>query len=112
MGDGVTIWAKDDKANPSHEALWKASLDVLNFAPISISDQVGGLIVTDWYLDGKKRSKVSVRILKDKSEHETLDVSVFFEEFKNGSWVVIKEKNIQESEKIKSKILSRYQEIK
>jgi len=35
-------------ANP----LWRASMDKLSFAPLSVVDYGGGIIITDWFSDG------------------------------------------------------------
>ena len=32
--------------------LWRASLDILDFIPMSTVDYSGGTIVSDWYTDG------------------------------------------------------------
>jgi hypothetical protein len=59
--------------------LWRASLDVLNFMPLTSADPYGGLIVTDWYVNPEKadeRFKVNVYILDTRLRADGLNVSV------------------------------------
>ena len=37
----------------SSNELWRASLDTLDFMPLALANYSGGIIVTDWYSDGK-----------------------------------------------------------
>ena len=37
----------------SANELWRASLDTLDFMPLSSVNYSGGIIITDWYSDGK-----------------------------------------------------------
>ena len=48
-------------ANP----LWRASMDKLSFAPLSVVDYGGGIIITDWFSDGdtNEQIKIAVRFL-------------------------------------------------
>ena len=41
--------------------LWRASLDTLNFVPITSANYSGGLIITDWY-SSNTNSKESIKI--------------------------------------------------
>jgi hypothetical protein len=59
--------------------LWRASLDVLNFMPLTSADPYGGLIVTDWYVNPEKndeRFKVNVYILDTRLRADGVNVSV------------------------------------
>ena len=50
----------------SSNELWRASLDTLDFMPLSLANYSGGIIVTDWYSsDGSvdESVKISVRFL-------------------------------------------------
>ena len=35
----------------SSNSLWRASLDIIDFMPLSTANYNGGIIVTDWYSD-------------------------------------------------------------
>ena len=41
-------------ANP----LWRASMDKLSFAPLSVVDYGGGIIITDWFSDGDGNEEI------------------------------------------------------
>jgi len=36
----------------SSNGLWRASLDVIDFMPLTSANYSGGIIITDWYSDG------------------------------------------------------------
>jgi hypothetical protein len=36
----------------SSNALWRATLDILDFMPLASVNYSGGIIITDWYSDG------------------------------------------------------------
>ena len=38
----------------SSNELWRASLDTIDFMPLSSVNYSGGIIITDWYSDGSK----------------------------------------------------------
>ena len=37
--------------------LWRASLNILSFAPLISTDAVGGTIITDWYVNNKIKNE-------------------------------------------------------
>ena len=58
-------------------ALWRATLDVLDFAPLSNVDYSGGLIITDWFNEktNKKNSlKITVRFLTNEIRSDAIEV--------------------------------------
>ena len=60
--------------------LWSASLETLDFLPVSRADPVAGLIVTDWYSNPgapDEQFKVSVYILDSALRADALRVTVF-----------------------------------
>ena len=42
--------------------LWRASLDVLSFAPFQSTDAFGGILVTEWYKKNNKQIKLIATI--------------------------------------------------
>ena len=76
----------DDKKNggtfdfASSNALWRASLDTIDFMPLVSANYSGGIIITDWYNDGKSSGqsvKISVRFLTNEVRTDALDIKVF-----------------------------------
>lgn len=69
--------------------LWRASLDTLNFMPLSSADPFGGVIITDWYSDATtptERFKATVYILDTRLRADALNVSIFRQQQVNGAW--------------------------
>jgi Domain of unknown function (DUF3576) len=69
--------------------LWRASLDTLNFMPLSSADPFGGVIITDWYSDATtptERFKATVYILDTRLRADALNVSIFRQVQQNGQW--------------------------
>jgi hypothetical protein len=59
--------------------LWRASLDVIDFMPLSSVNYSGGIIITDWYSEnaGSESIKISIRFLTNELRADALDVKVF-----------------------------------
>ena len=43
--------------------MWKASLDTLDFLPLSTVDYSGGVIITDWYSETSDNNNSSIKII-------------------------------------------------
>ena len=60
--------------------MWRASLEILDFLPLTTVDYSGGVIITDWYSDensnGKDAIKISLRFLGNEIRSESLKVIV------------------------------------
>ena len=64
----------------SSNGLWKASLDVIDFMPLSSVNYSGGIIVTDWYSESTNPNesiKISIRFLTNEVRSDSLDIKVF-----------------------------------
>ena len=70
----------------SSNGLWKASLDVIDFMPLSSVNYSGGIIVTDWYSENNSPNesiKISIRFLTNELRSDALDVKIFNRECTN-----------------------------
>jgi hypothetical protein len=57
--------------------LWRASLEALDFLPLSVVDYSGGIIVTDWYGDEINESiKITIRFLSNEIAANSLKIIV------------------------------------
>ena len=59
--------------------MWRASLDILDFMPLTSADYGGGLIITDWYSDesnSKDSIKISIRFLSNEIRSDSLKIIV------------------------------------
>ena len=64
----------------SSNELWRASLDVIDFMPLSSVNYSGGIIITDWYSTDQNSNesiKVSIRFLTNEIRSDSLDIKVF-----------------------------------
>ena len=65
----------------SSNELWRASLDVIDFMPLSSVNYSGGIIITDWYAADQSLSgesiKISIRFLTNEVRADALDIKVF-----------------------------------
>ena len=63
--------------------MWRASLDILDFMPLTSADYGGGLIITDWYNDQNSTNesvKISIRFLSNEIRADALKITVFSKE--------------------------------
>ena len=59
--------------------MWRATLDILDFIPLSTVDYSGGVIISDWYTDDTnkdKELKITVRFLSNVVQSNSLKVTV------------------------------------
>ena len=64
----------------SANELWRASLDVIDFMPLTSVNYSGGIIITDWYSDGNSSNesiKISIRFLTNEIRSDALDIKIF-----------------------------------
>ena len=64
----------------SSNELWRASLDVIDFMPLSSVNYSGGIIITDWYSTDQNSNesiKISIRFLTNEIRSDSLDIKVF-----------------------------------
>ena len=63
----------------SSNELWRASLEVLDFLPLSNVDYSGGIIITEWYTEGTANDeaiKITVRFLSNEVRADGLSVII------------------------------------
>ena len=64
----------------SSNELWRASLDVIDFMPLTSVNYSGGIIITDWYSNEQKQNesiKITIRFLTNEIRSDALDIKVF-----------------------------------
>ena len=64
----------------SSNGLWRASLDVIDFMPLSSVNYSGGIIITDWYSENNKLDesiKISIRFMTNEVRSDALKIKVF-----------------------------------
>ena len=84
-GRGVTLGqAIGRSGNTNYEfstsnPMWRATLDILDFLPLSTVDYSGGVIISDWYTDNSNKDqalKVTVRFLSNTVQTNSIKVTV------------------------------------
>ena len=81
-GRGVSFGSLGNKKTTyqfsSSNPMWRASLEVLDFIPLTTVDYSGGVIITDWYNDnaGNDAIKVTVRFLSNEVRTNSIKVVV------------------------------------
>ena len=64
----------------SSNELWRASLDVIDFMPLTSVNYSGGIIITDWYTTESNLNesiKISIRFLTNEVRADALDIKIF-----------------------------------
>ena len=64
----------------SSNGLWRASLDVIDFMPLSSVNYSGGIIITDWYSENSNQNesiKISIRFMTNEVRSDALKIKVF-----------------------------------
>ncbi len=59
--------------------MWRATLDILDFLPLSTVDYSGGVIISDWYTDNANKDqalKITVRFLSNTVQSNSIKVTV------------------------------------
>ena len=83
-GRGITLGGviKGGKTNyqfASSNPMWRATLEILDFLPLSNVDYSGGIITTDWYNEGTASDesiKITIRFLSNEVRADGLKVIV------------------------------------
>ena len=84
-GRGFRAQGMFDKKNSgnfqfaSSNEMWRATLDLLDFTPLSNVDYSGGIIITDWFSESSDQDpiKISVRFLSSEIRADGLKVIIY-----------------------------------
>tara|TARA_B100001564_G_scaffold287296_1_gene250542 strand:- start:138 stop:704 length:567 start_codon:yes stop_codon:yes gene_type:complete len=83
-GKGFQVFGGNKKGGDfdfaTSNEMWRASLDILDFMPLTSADYGGGLIITDWYSDQNNSNdsvKISIRFLSNEIRADALKIQVF-----------------------------------
>ena len=99
---------------PVNPYLWKASLETIDFMPLSSTDPFAGIIITDWYTAENnlgERCKLNIFVKGKDLKTDNLKVSSFCQSFDNNQLVnkpSIKDDNIG----IENAILNKAKKLK
>ena len=99
---------------PINPYLWKASLETIDFMPLSSTDPFAGIIITDWYIvenNLDERCKLNIFIKGKDLKTDNLKVSSFCQSLKNNQWVN-KAQRIQDNIRLENAILNKAKKLK
>ena len=99
---------------PVNPYLWKASIETINFMPLSSTDPFGGSIITDWYTSENnidERCKLNIFISGKELKTENLKVSSFCQTYKKNKWVNLSP-NQKNNIKLENAILNKAKKLK
>ena len=95
--------------------LWRATLKSLDFLPLVNADYSGGIIIYDWYSDGKNNKeqiKVSVKFLNNELKSDSLEVSVHKKICDNENNCITQKINNNFNQEIKDTIIASARSLK
>jgi len=83
-GRGITLGSLTGGGKTSYEfassnAMWRATLEILDFLPLSNVDYSGGIVTTDWYNDNTSADesiKITVRFLTNEIRADGIKIIV------------------------------------
>ena len=94
----------------SANELWRASLDTIDFMPLSSVNYSGGIIITDWYSDNESLNesvKISIRFLTNEVRADALDIKIFYKKCNQVASCKISQKTGSLLTELKKEILSK-----
>ena len=82
-GKGFKLFDSERKVGTTYEfassnELWRATLDTIDFMPLTTANYSGGIIVTDWYSDNQNLNeniKITIRFLTNEIRSDALDLA-------------------------------------
>ena len=96
----------------SSNPMWRASMEKLSFAPLSVVDYSGGIIITDWFSENTEDEiKIAVRFLSNEIRADGIDVIIHKKKCQSFSNCVTKEIKNSTNNEIRLAILKRAAQI-
>lgn len=114
-GRGFKIMDSVQKSSTNYEfattnELWRASLDSIDFMPLSSVNYSGGIIVTDWYSNNQNNNesvKISIRFLTNEIRSDALNIKLFKKVCNESNNCKVSESSGEVIKELKKKILTR-----
>ena len=94
----------------SSNELWRASLDTIDFMPLTTANYSGGIIVTDWYSDNENLNesiKVTIRFLTNEIRSDAINLKVFYKDCASSNECVVSERSGNLVNELKKQILKK-----
>ena len=94
----------------SSNELWRASLDTIDFMPLTSANYSGGIIITDWYSDNSNPNesiKIIIRFLTNEIRSDALDIKIFYKKCSTLTNCLVSEKETSLKSELKKEILKK-----
>ena len=94
----------------SSNELWRASLDIIEFMPLTSANYSGGIIITDWYSnnnDPNETIKITIRFLSNQIRSDAIDINVFFKKCSSENKCVVQKNNKSIETELRKEILKK-----
>ena len=94
----------------SSNELWRASLDILDFMPLTSANYSGGIIITDWYSDEGNSNdsvKITIRFLSNEIRSDAVNIDIFYKNCISANNCTISKKDGPLKKELTRKILSK-----
>lgn len=84
-GRGVSVGGLFKKNNNTNyqfstsNPMWRATLEILDFLPLSVVDYSGGVVITDWYnndVNSSESLKITLRFLSNEIRPDSLKITI------------------------------------
>ena len=92
----------------SSNELWRASLDTIDFMPLTSANYSGGIIITDWYSENENTGesiKLVIRFLTNEIRSDAIDLKIYYRKCSSGSNCKINERKSNLGVELKKEIL-------
>jgi len=114
-GRGFRLFDSDKKVGTTYDfassnELWRATLDTIDFMPLTTANYSGGIIVTDWYSDNQNPSenlKITVRFLTNEIRSDALDLKIFYKNCDSSNQCTVTQKKGELITELKKEILKK-----
>ena len=114
-GRGFRLLGGDKSKGTNYEfassnELWRATLDTIDFMPLTTANYSGGIIVTDWYSDNENLNeslKITVRFLSNEIRSDALDLNIFYRDCDSSNRCKVVEKQGNLVTELKREILKK-----
>ena len=94
----------------SSNPLWRASLDIIDFMPLTSANYSGGVIITDWYSNDSNPNetiKITIRFLSNEIRSDAINVNVFYKKCVAESKCVVNQNTGNLTKELQKEILKR-----
>ena len=94
----------------SSNELWRASLDIIEFMPLTSANYSGGIIITDWYSNNTNPNetiKITIRFLSNEIRSDAIDINVFYKKCDAENKCVVQKNNKNIEAELRREILKK-----